>query len=259
MDSLRVPHQQQLAPQGAPVITMVLPLATDAMRVLSTSENMSVESLVQDFVAALDKLEEHRQAATMRLLSSEAFLRQEQDEEYAAALAADQATEADAAMEFEIAAVEPEAQESAAASCVQSQEDTDGTLESAAAEQEKVRLQAEEQVAKRRRLLAEEFQLQPNAEQPACDKVRLMLRLPTGERLERCFTAQDTLSKVWRWAECCVLLPEAKGQDLAIPVTFELYTSFPKRKLGGEDEDQKSLKELGLAPSAALLLISSDA
>lgn len=257
--SLRIPHQQQLAPHGAPVISMVLPLATDAMRVLSTSEDISVESLVQDFVAALDKQEEHRQAATTRLLSSEAFLRQEQDEEYAAALEADRAKEADAAAGLESAAPQPDVQEEAVAACVQSAQDRDAISEAAAVEQEKERIEADQQLAKRRRLLAEEFQLEADAEQPASGRVRLMLRLPKGERVERGFTAEDTLSKVQRWAECCALLPEAKGQDLVIPAKFELYTSFPRRKLGGDEDDQKSLKELGLAPSAALLLISSDA
>lgn len=257
--SLRIPHQQQLAPQGAPVISMVLPLATDAMRVLSSSEDTSVESLVQDFVAALDKLEEHRQAATTRLLSSEAFLRQEQDEEYAAALAADRANGADAARALESAAAQHEVQEVAAAAFVQGAPDKEGMSETAAVEQGKEDLEAEHQLTKRRRLLAEEFQLEPDADHPACGRVRLMLRLPKGERVERSFTAEDTLSKVRRWSECCALLPEAKGQDLAIPARFELYTAFPKRKLGGEEDDQKSLKELGLAPSAALLLISSDA
>jgi len=253
---LRAPHQQQLAPNGVPAVAMVLPLAVDAMRVLFTSPGAKSETIVDEFVQSLDKMEEHRQAAELRLLSGEALLRQEQDEEFAACLAADRVAE-----EAKASMAETSRSGDAAASDLASLE-SENCLDAEGCEGAETGSQPEieaEQLAKRRRLLAEEFLAEKDEGSETGSTVRLMLRLPTGERLQRTFSAHETLGKVQRWAECCAHLPEAAGQELHIPAKFELNTAFPRRRLGGsEEENQKTLGELGLAPSAALLLISDE-
>mmetsp|Transcript_17897 Transcript_17897/g.54361 ORF Transcript_17897/g.54361 Transcript_17897/m.54361 type:complete len:215 (-) Transcript_17897:294-938(-) len=214
---------------------MVLPLAVDAMRVLLRSTGTSKEAVVAAFVRALEALEEHRQQAQARACSEAAQLRREQDEEFAASLAADRLAEAARSTGAEVAG-EP------TAPCSQPSEQPE----------------ALGSVAKARRLLAEEFLKEGPPQPTGAGRARLVLRLPTGERLERTFGLQDPLSRVRRWAECCSLLPEASGRSLCVPERFELATAFPRRKFGPE-EDGKSLAELGLAPSAALLLIDVDA
>jgi len=84
-----------------------------------------------------------------------------------------------------------------------------------------------------------------------------VLKLPTGERVERTFESQDALARVRRWAQSCPLLPEAEGRQLQIPASFELATAFPRRKFVAS-ELNCTLRELGLAPSAALLLIEEE-
>merc|ERR1711904_726233 len=72
---------------------MILPLAVDAMRVLSHSAGDERESVVQGFIDALEAFEAHREATEARLLSEDWQLRQEQDAEFAASLAADRDAE----------------------------------------------------------------------------------------------------------------------------------------------------------------------
>eukprot|EP00929_Paragymnodinium_shiwhaense_P067181 TRINITY_DN33819_c0_g1_i1.p1 TRINITY_DN33819_c0_g1~~TRINITY_DN33819_c0_g1_i1.p1 ORF type:complete len:443 (-),score=138.02 TRINITY_DN33819_c0_g1_i1:403-1731(-) len=261
VDTLRPPHVPQLAPDGAPSLALVLPLASDAMRVLNTfSDAVSVEMAVQAFISGLEALDAHRAAADARMCSEEAQLRWEQEAEFAAALAADQAKEAerqsllaaggdvdDATMaaiaEAEAADAEMRAAEVAAAAAAEAE-----AAAMAAAE-----AQEAEQLTKRRRLLADDFL--GSAEVPDGAKpAKLRLTLPSGDRIERTFAAEDRLYRVRAWAECCEHLPEANSRSLSIPPKFMLATSFPRRKLSHED-DERTLAELGLVPNAALLLL----
>merc|ERR1712232_920867 len=93
MNELRMPHVQQLAPCGVPSLAIVLPLAADAMKVLSASPGTDAETIVASVVDGIEALEAHREAAEARFVSEEALLRHEQDLEFNAALAADQAAE----------------------------------------------------------------------------------------------------------------------------------------------------------------------
>lgn len=244
---LRPQHLEQLAPEGAPSLAMVLPLAVDAMRVLSYTPGTAREAIIDSFVEALEQLEEHRRAKEARELCESALLRQEQDEEFAASLAADLA-----AREAAAAAAAPAAASPADASAAEAPEGTRSAeqLERAAEEEEA-------QLAKRRRVLVNEFlmELGPPA---GAQAARLVLRLPTGQRVQRTFSAEDQLAKVRRWAECCPWLPEAAGQELRVPASFGLSTALLRRELGPED-DGRTLADLGLVPSAALLLINKDA
>jgi len=238
-DELRVPHLQQLVGNsGLPTLAMVLPLAVDAMKVLSSPDGTSKDAVVDSFVQALEDVEVHQEAAQARALSEDVQLRMAQDEEFAEALAVDRAVQ--------------EAKETAVAEQLmpevsQSEGKRPATPETS---------EEQERLAKMCRRLADEF-LQGS---PVKDgsRSRLVLKLPTGERVERAFCAEQNFSSVRRWAECCALLPEANGRNLQIPADFELSTAFPTRRLGAEDSE-KTLSELGLVPSAALLLIDTSA
>lgn len=267
---LRAPHQQQLAPQGTPSLAMVLPLAVDAMRVVSHFTGSSKDLIVDKFVNALEAHEAHREAAEARQFSEDALLRLEQEEEFAAALAADQVAQAQTAGDT---SASPEAhQQGAMTSSSRAVHDDDeersrcqdpSASQDAPCEVAK-RPAAESDVipdaehrAKLRKVLAEGFLSAPSL--PANSATaRLVLRLPNGERVERTFGANEPLSQVQKWAECCPLLPEARDRILEIPAEFELSTAFPRQTFGPE-ASHKSLAELGMVPSAALLLIDRSA
>jgi len=113
----------------------------------------------------------------------------------------------------------------------------------------------QEQQEELRRQYADEFLSAPA---PVGKVSRILLRLPTGERLERTFSADAPLSRVYAWATCCALLPEARGRALSVPTQFEFATSFPAQKFG-VDKAEMTLSELGLSPSATLLLVDKNA
>lgn len=126
-------------------------------------------------------------------------------------------------------------------------------------EQADARSVEEEHSRKQRCALLDEFLLEQTP--PECiQRARLMLRLPAGQRVQRTFSVEDNFAKVRRWAECCPWLPEGSGRshELCIPAEFDLALAFPMHRFGA-DEDEMSLKALGLAPSAALLLIDRNA
>jgi len=234
---LREPHMQQLAPGGTPSLAMVLPLAKDAMRVLSVTPSSDKDSIISAFVDALEEFSAHREAAEARLVSEERLLRIQQEEEFAESLAADQAAEKRRRCDT---ACSTRMEESSGDSS-----SMDGSASLHEAEAEGMELQRERQA------LAEEFLEAPAPTGPV---TRLMLRLPTGERAQRTFAVETPLSRIYAWVQCCALLPEAKGRALQIPAKFSLSTSFPPRPLRG-DLKEKTLAELELVPSAALLVV----
>ncbi|KAK9710220.1 hypothetical protein K7432_008570 [Basidiobolus ranarum] len=74
-------------------------------------------------------------------------------------------------------------------------------------------------------------------------ETRIQIRFPNGSALHNTFKTEDTLDDVYSYVE-------STGQ--AEP-GFKLMTAFPRRVLGRED-GSKSLKDLQLSPSAALVL-----
>ncbi|KAI8802711.1 ubiquitin-related domain-containing protein [Cladochytrium replicatum] len=72
-------------------------------------------------------------------------------------------------------------------------------------------------------------------------EARLQIRAPSGP-ITHTFGASDTLEKVYQ--HCADILATT-------PTSFKLLTTFPRKVL---DERSKTLQELGLAPSAALML-----
>lgn len=229
---------RQLAPVDMlPSLAIAVPLAADAMTVIlaipgAISRSQTLDSILE----GLEAMEVHRQVMLARQNDEDVQLRQAQDQEYAEGLARDQAAAANAA-----AAAAPQ-QEAVRPAAVQQSS-------------EPVR-QVADPADEARRALAEEF-LREGPSPTKADPVRLVLKLPTGERVERTFESQDPLARVRRWAQSCPLLPEAEGRQLHIPASFELATAFPRRKFVAS-ELNCTLRELGLAPSAALLLIEEE-
>eukprot|EP00933_Yihiella_yeosuensis_P043245 TRINITY_DN3799_c0_g1_i1.p1 TRINITY_DN3799_c0_g1~~TRINITY_DN3799_c0_g1_i1.p1 ORF type:complete len:448 (-),score=116.47 TRINITY_DN3799_c0_g1_i1:201-1544(-) len=253
VSELRDPHVEQLAPSGTPSVAMVLPLAVDAMKVLATPDGTCKEKVVGAIVEALEAFEAHQQAVQARLLSEDAQLRMEQDEEFAASLAADRER-----LDLE-EALRLSAEEAAKASKDSTQ---DAKCEEAQVQDTCLEERAESptddsssllHLVETRRAVAERFISETDKVSMDQGTARLVLRLPTGERVERTFAASEPLSRVLSWAECCQYLPEGENRDLKVPASFDISTSFPRRLLSSEEGD-KSLVDLGLVPSAALML-----
>ncbi len=76
------------------------------------------------------------------------------------------------------------------------------------------------------------------------DQCRLQIRLPTGQALTQTFGAKESLAAVRLYVEM------NRTDD---PGPFTLMTSFP-RKMFGNDDMEKPLTELGLVPSAVLIV-----
>ncbi|CAK9084092.1 unnamed protein product [Durusdinium trenchii] len=85
------------------------------------------------------------------------------------------------------------------------------------------------------------------------DACHLVLRFPCGRRAERSFAATQTLSELYRWADCAGELAalEKTGDRFDVPEKFTLATSYPKAVL---KDRSKTLRQLHLTPSAVLTL-----
>jgi hypothetical protein len=78
-------------------------------------------------------------------------------------------------------------------------------------------------------------------------ETRIQIRLPDGPPLTQTFDVTAKMSAVYDFI--------IKSRSL--PANFKLMTTFPRKVLDGP-EKEKSLKELNLVPSAALVLQFSD-
>ena len=119
----------------------------------------------------------------------------------------------------------------------------------AAEEQEALALSAsldrEQALQRKRERLAEEPAAGPGVAQ-------LMVKLPSGKRLERRFRQADSLRAVRDWVDV-----QAADQALGF-ARYALGTSYPRRTYGDADAEL-TLDEAGLCPRAALLLTDLDA
>jgi len=158
-------------------------------------------------------------------------IRNEQNEDYARSLQVDRAKSEQARIE---AAKREEAEREAAG---QRQAE-----ETRLAKKEADRLALEQ----RRRRQAD--QLSPPGPDATSD---LCIRLPTGHRIQRKFSAGSTLADVYAWADCLQYLPGNDGKGLSVPQRFTLSTSFPARELV---EMGATIQELQL--SGYILLLS---
>jgi len=227
--ALHATHSHQLAPTGGSSVAMVLPLARDAMRVLSVVGECTKELVVHALVDALEAFSEHKVLQEVRLASDWTRLRQQQDEEYA--LAADR--EAELARQIREEQNEPSPPEG-----------PPQAIEEARAESAR-KLLAQE--------LAHGFECAPP---PSGQAARLSPRLPWASGWNT-HLRLTLLCLVYEWATCCQFLPEAHGRTFELPSSFELTLAFPRRVLG-MDLGSQTLGELGLAPSAALLLVEKE-
>lgn len=151
-------------------------------------------------------LEGARQVQVSR--ESDRLLRQQQDEEYQAALEADREREREAQREKE------------------------------EQEKEEQRLQQiEERRNRKRESLGEEPQKAPGV-------ASIVLRLPNGTRVGRRFLQDDSLEKVFDWAE-------VNGVDIEVAC---LVMSYPRKSLRYPEDASTTLQDAGLFPSAMLLL-----
>jgi hypothetical protein len=189
------------------------------------------------------RFESHREAANDRLVCEDALLRQQQDEEYAEALAFDQSASTVIADSASMNCTGYPEVDASVADTAESKESPKDAVD-----------HEQEHLLKRRRLLADVFMSSAPDLPSGSATARLVLRLPSGERVERAFASSESFSRVREWVECCAHLPEARDRDLQIPIHFDLAIAMPPQKFSSE-EDDKSLVDLGLAPSAALLVI----
>lgn len=86
----------------------------------------------------------------------------------------------------------------------------------------------------------------PVVEKRNYDETRLQIRLPDGSAMKQAFKVKEPLSAVRLWVEL------NRKDGLAGPIRFQ--TNFPK-KVFGEDEYAAPLEELGLVPSAVLMVM----
>ncbi|CAL1153707.1 unnamed protein product [Cladocopium goreaui] len=93
-------------------------------------------------------------------------------------------------------------------------------------------------------------ELPKEATAPRKDGCHLVLRFPCGRRAERGFTAEQTLSEVYDWADCAgELAALSGGTAFEVPEKFLLATTYPKAVL---KDQKKTLRQLKLLPSAVL-------
>lgn len=98
---------------------------------------------------------------------------------------------------------------------------------------------------------------------------QLVIRLPSGRRLERTFNASNSVAAVYEWADCSVelqALAAAPGGDTArrasasiaseVPEHFLLCVTFPRQPLMDRGIN---LRSAGLCPNAVLALAPTEA
>ncbi|CAK9026994.1 unnamed protein product [Durusdinium trenchii] len=194
-----------------------------------------VETTAQDFREEVQHVQEEMQRRDVQL-AEDRRLREQQDREYEEALLADQLAALRRAEDSSLP-------NDAGPSQVDEKSQKAEEKEKAAKEAEEAQERAEEAQRQKRK---DEILAQP--EPPASSATaRIRLQLPSGERLQRTFAATVCLSEVYEWAHCC--------RPVAAPKHFELCINFPARSL---KDSSKTLKELDLVPSAALILKESE-
>ena len=210
------------------------PAPVQALGSCSGTRALNEEQLIGSLQGILDTFEPLLVAARAeqneRLMDR--MMREQQEEEYARALAEDQAREA---AEAEAAAAATAAAEAAAAA------------QAAAAEEA---AQAEAAVeAKRNARLAKDATLPP---EPAAgsDATRLVIKLADGRRLDRRFAKECAL-------QAAIDLIESTDPDIYDGADFDLVSNYP-RKVFGRAMFGESLEALGLHPSATLFTKEAD-
>lgn len=96
-----------------------------------------------------------------------------------------------------------------------------------------------------RKLLSETPQ--PEASSPTA--VKLLVKLPTGNRFERTFLKTDPLSELYKFVfsneEC--------------PLNFEIVTNFPRKVIECDENTTQSIQDFGITQSMLLFVNDLDA
>jgi len=199
--------------------------AAQALGTMQGSSIISEENVIATLTQLLDRFEAILEGARLerRERDIDRMLREEQEAEYANALAADQAREAEEAAEA--------ARQEAAAQQQQQLEEEREQQALAEAQAEEAKLQA--RIAK-----AETLPAEPAANAGGSSVV---VRMPDGERLVRRFPKDCALQCVVDWIESCK--PDAED--------FDLVSNYPRKEFGMEHRTS-TLEQLGLHPAATL-------
>ncbi|XP_030825748.1 UBX domain-containing protein 1 [Camarhynchus parvulus] len=101
---------------------------------------------------------------------------------------------------------------------------------------------------------------QPPQEAPApreYDQCRIQVRLPDGRALTQSFRAREPLAAVRLFVELHRGTGGTGGDSGGPPEPFSLRTAFPRRLFTDEDME-KPLQELGLVPSAVVIVAKKE-
>ncbi|KAJ1522037.1 hypothetical protein ONE63_002355 [Megalurothrips usitatus] len=108
--------------------------------------------------------------------------------------------------------------------------------------------QLEREEIKRQKIeLASKVPTEPSADHP--ESVHVVIKLPTGQRLERRFLQSHPLEALYLFVFCH---PES-------PDRFEIATNFPKRVLPCENNTQETLADVGLRRGEVLFVYDLEA
>lgn len=235
------PHRvaQSLGVRSYPYLSVILPVSLDDIRVVGLAQQTDLDSMVAMLTGCVERAAEHaREMGQQRSrVEEDRALLAMQDAEYEEALARDRQADAErrAKQEADREAAEAEQRRAEKAAAAAKER-----------EERKERIDAE------RRALAVEIPARVEASLADAEAVRIGVRLPSGQRLDERFGADAPLQLVADWAAAA---PFRGERAVEVPLRFQLVTSFPTQVLS---DMSKSLRDLGLAPSAALLLKEID-
>ena len=208
----------------------VIVLRQSRMVIVGRQEGfMEAEDLVEKFERVIGENEAYVVAARAdreeRLLNQE--IRRQQDEAFQETLAADREKDRKKKEEAEKLQREKEEEERAIRE-----------------EQEKI-----ERIRRLKVELVTEVPEEPAAEHP--EAVRLLIKLPDGQRLERRFVKSQSLKALYYFVFCH---PES-------PDEFDITTNFPRKvlKCKPEEEDVGTFEEAGLGKSTSLFVVDLNA
>lgn len=233
MESLQV--AQMIQAHQYPYFSVLLPIDSGEIRIIGAVHGeVQLDTTVALLTSSLDEMELHRAETIARREQQveDRRLREQQDREYQETLEMDRRH-----------AEERQLLEQEQLEAQRRQE-----------EQHRQELEAIAQIeAEKEELQQQRIQLAAKLEQAAEDvesTLRISLRLPAGQRVERKFCPTATLQDVYNWAECCMHLPENLGKNLEVPRRFVLKTSFPSVEL---TDTNCTIEELHLANTNIVL------
>ncbi|KAI8826020.1 thioredoxin-like protein [Fimicolochytrium jonesii] len=210
-----------LAATTYPFIAVITPNQTRLAVATRLEGPTSPSTIIDALTAVIEITEPH--VATLRAeresREQSRSIREQQDEAYQASLRADREKRRKAEEEAERTRLEEEA----------------------ARKEEEEREAFLERRKRRREELLANLPTEPAADAPNITK--LSIRLPSGDRVIRRFDADDLVSKLYEFVETRDLEP-LEGEFLVVG-------TFPREVY---DDLEKSLKEVGLVPSASLVV-----